>query len=120
MIKTNEPQDSVMAQDSDMSQSPISTQPLCSTFSVAQGQLPWECPVCFSEQDTHGWTCPKRHMFCAECMNHHVHALAFPRCPSCDYELVEDDFVLLNVPQERLRAFQNAKLQCAVDKLAIS
>eukprot|EP00746_Dinoflagellata_sp_MGD_P167623 gnl/MRDRNA2_/MRDRNA2_98406_c0_seq1.p1 gnl/MRDRNA2_/MRDRNA2_98406_c0~~gnl/MRDRNA2_/MRDRNA2_98406_c0_seq1.p1 ORF type:complete len:697 (+),score=123.68 gnl/MRDRNA2_/MRDRNA2_98406_c0_seq1:103-2193(+) len=95
------------------SQSPTEAQ-----ISGFQEDLLFECPICFCEQDTYGWSCPNGHMFCSGCMRHHVDAVAFPRCPSCDYELGEGDLTELDIPEERLVAFKNAKLQGAVDTLA--
>lgn len=78
----------------------------------------WDCPVCFTEQDSDGWSCPSHHRFCMECMGHHVEAVPFPRCPQCTYELSEKDFMLLAVPESRIEAFRHAKLCGAVDTLA--
>jgi len=81
------------------------------------GEAAWECAVCFTEQATSGWACPSQHRFCGECMGHHVSAVAFARCPGCEYELAEEDLQSLRVPAERLDAFRRAKLARAVDTL---
>lgn len=78
----------------------------------------WECPICFTQECDRDWGCPNGHSFCAECMLHHVDAVPFPRCPLCDYSLVEEDFVALDVPHERLDAFRRGVLSNAVDSMA--
>jgi hypothetical protein len=85
---------------------------------LAPGESKWDCQICFDRQDTIGWRCPSEHRFCSGCMQQHVEAVAFPKCPMCDYSLSETDFHALNVPQPRIEAFREAKLQGAVDTLA--
>lgn len=82
----------------------------------------WDCPVCFSQQDEHGWHCPKAHRYCSDCMRHHVQSTTFPKCPTidCSYEFCETDLQLLQVPQDRLEAFRRAKLSCAIEALGSS
>lgn len=89
-------------------------------MSLGLADVPWECPICFEQQVGRGWCCPAQHRFCAECMRHHVNAVAFPRCPQvdCGYDLCERDLASLNVDSQRIVAFQSAKLQCAVDTCA--
>lgn len=79
------------------------------------GEDLWECAICFSGQVTRGWRCPTNHRFCAECMRHHIGAVPLPRCPMCEHKLDETDFVLLNVSQDRLEAFREARLKIALD-----
>lgn len=78
----------------------------------------WECPICYSADCDHEWSCPNGHSFCDACMLHHIDAVPFPRCPLCEYKLCEEDFVELGVPIERLAAFRQAVLSTAVDTMA--
>ena len=79
---------------------------------------PWECMICFTEQNNCGWTCPDHHRFCRECMRQHIDAVPFPRCPQCRYSLQEADFKMLNVSSARFEAFRQAMLSSAVDAMA--
>jgi len=53
-------------------------------------------------------------------MQHHIAATTFPVCPAtgCGYKLQEDDFVLLAASTERLKSFQAAQLNVAMDTIA--
>lgn len=86
---------------------------------LEDGEQPWDCAVCFGTQEEQGWNCPSGHKYCGDCMKRHIESVGFPRCPSikCGYELVERDFLDLQVPTKRLEAFRSAKLQGAVDVL---
>lgn len=92
----------------------VAERPLARTFSA------WTCMVCFDIQESIGWACPDQHRFCSECMRHHVDSVTFPRCPQvgCEYELNEDDFKFLIVPEDRIEAFRRARLTGAIDTLA--
>lgn len=87
---------------------------------LEDGEARWECCICFTEQEEHGWSCPSDHRYCSQCMRQHVASVPFPRCPAsdCKYELEEKDFHLLHIPQDRVDVFRDAKLRTAVDTLA--
>mmetsp|Transcript_90072 Transcript_90072/g.165273 ORF Transcript_90072/g.165273 Transcript_90072/m.165273 type:complete len:666 (-) Transcript_90072:47-2044(-) len=78
----------------------------------------WDCQICFTTQESRGWRCPSEHQFCKDCMQHHIDAVAFPRCPQCDYELSLADLEAVGVAPSRVEAFQHGKLCKAVDTLA--
>lgn len=83
-------------------------------------EAPWECAICFSDQDQQGWRCPYGHRYCSTCMGYHADSVAFPRCPAekCTYQLAEADLRVLHVSTVRLDAFLNAQLQRAIDELS--
>eukprot|EP00747_Dinoflagellata_sp_TGD_P165554 gnl/TRDRNA2_/TRDRNA2_186968_c0_seq1.p1 gnl/TRDRNA2_/TRDRNA2_186968_c0~~gnl/TRDRNA2_/TRDRNA2_186968_c0_seq1.p1 ORF type:complete len:786 (-),score=96.66 gnl/TRDRNA2_/TRDRNA2_186968_c0_seq1:134-2455(-) len=91
-------------------------------MSIEDGDMPWECSICFSEQRELGWRCSEGHMFCHTCMGHHVEATIFPTCPhvGCCFELEEADLVAIQVSSSRLEAFRDSQLRNAVDTLGSS
>jgi len=103
--------------DADLAQE-LMTKVGCRESSVVE-EL-WCCQICFEDQRTKGWACPEKHRFCEDCLRHHIDAVLFPSCPfvGCTYELGENDFKLLCVSTTRIESFQQAKLGCALDKLA--
>mmetsp|Transcript_37580 Transcript_37580/g.86849 ORF Transcript_37580/g.86849 Transcript_37580/m.86849 type:complete len:640 (+) Transcript_37580:57-1976(+) len=82
----------------------------------------WQCPICFDDKDDNAraWACPRDHRFCLDCMQGHVAATTFPVCPAtgCGYKLQEDDLVNVGTSPARLRSFQAAQLNVAMDTLA--
>lgn len=83
---------------------------------------PWECSICFSEQEELGWQCSEGHQYCHQCMRHHVNATVRPSCPQagCCVKLEEADLIALQVSDHRLRAFRDNQLRTAVDSLGTS
>lgn len=87
---------------------------------LEDGEVSWECCICFTEQEEQGWRCPDSHQYCTGCIRQHAESVPFPRCPTsgCKNELGEKDLELVQVPEARLEAFRAAKLRKAVDSLA--
>jgi len=86
---------------------------------LVEGEAPWECSICFSDQEELGWRCPEGHQYCHTCMGHHVEATIFPNCPhvGCGFGLEEADLLAIHVSGDRLESFRQAKLRKAVDSL---
>lgn len=86
---------------------------------LMEGETPWECCICFSDQEELGWRCPEGHQYCYTCMGHHVESTIFPNCPhvGCGFGLEEADLLAIPVSGDRLESFHQAMLRKAVDSL---
>jgi hypothetical protein len=85
----------------------------------ASGRCKSTCLICFDEiQDGYAFKLECGHVFCSDCMAGHCAAVAYPGCPdtTCGHKFTEDE-VLRACGTDRLQAFQEMRLQQAVEQL---